>query len=144
MQFCIRVIALFFVGGALGLAAGQTTRPVNLSWTASTTSGVTGYTVATGTSAAGPFTQVGCAGTVPGSTCAPCSASLTSACAPSATSYVDVETVGGTIYYQVAAVAAACTPTTPVTQGCGASVPVATSTTIPPKPVILSLVLLLP
>jgi hypothetical protein len=108
-------------------AYAQTTRQVSLSWTASTSTGVTGYTIATASSAAGPFTQVGCVGTVAGSTCLAGSTSAT-------TNYNDTETVGTTVYYQVVAVAAACTPTTPVGQGCGDSPPATVNTTVPPKP----------
>ena len=118
-------------------AFAQTTRPVDLSWTASTSTGVTGYTIATASAAAGPFTQIACTGTVAGSTCV-------SGTTSSTTSYVDTETIGTTVYYQVVAVAAACTSTTPVTQACGSSVPASTSTTVPPKPVITTVVTVVP
>jgi hypothetical protein len=115
------------------LASSQTTRAVTVSWSPSTSVGITGYTISTGASATGPFTQIACTGTVAGSTC------VTGTTA-STTSYNDTETVGSTVYYQVVAVATACTPTTPVSQPCGVSVPSSASTTIPPKPAITTVV----
>lgn len=131
----MRSIALFFVA-ALGLAFGQT-RQVYLSWTASVSSGVTGYTLSTSSSAAGAFTQIACTGTVTGSTCVAGSTAST-------TSYVDTETIGTTVFYQLVAVAAPCTSTTPVTQACGMSPPATASATVPPKPLITSVVVVVP
>src|SRR5580698_2401337 len=127
----MRILLLFFA--ALGLMAAQT-RTVNVSWTASTSSGVTGYSISTGSSATGTFTFKGCTGTVSGQTCVTGSTSTT-------TTFSDTETVGGTVFYQVSAVAPACTPTTPVTQACGNSAPVVASTTIPPQPGVSTVVL---
>jgi hypothetical protein len=130
----MRILLLFFA--ALGLMAAQS-RTVNVTWTASTTSGVTGYTISTGAAAVGPFTFKGCTGTVTGQTCILGSTATT-------TTYVDSESVGGTVFYQVAAVAAACTPTTPITQACGASAPVVASTSVPPQPSVSAVILVVP
>ena len=134
MRKMLFMLACLMAGGNCPAASAQT-RAVAVSWTVSVSAGVTGYTISTAAAAAGPFTQIACTGTVAGSTCVAGSTSSTA-------SYQDTETVGGTVFYQVVAVAAACTPTTPVTQVCGASVPIAASTTIPPKPAITSVVLL--
>jgi hypothetical protein len=91
------------------------TRPVTVTWTASTSSGVTGYILSKGTALAGPFTQV----------------ATTNA---TTLTFTDSGTIGTTIVYQVVATAAACTPTTPITQGCGTSPGITTSTTVPPQP----------
>src|SRR5579872_2300946 len=56
---------------------------VALTWTASTSGGVTGYQISRGTSAAGPFTPIGSVGTT--------------------TSYTDTTVVSGTTYYYVVA-----------------------------------------
>lgn len=121
----------------LALSCAAQTRTVDLSWTASVSIGITGYTISTATAATGPFTQIACTGTVSGSTCI-------SGTTASTTSYVDTEPVGGTVWYQIIAVAAVCTPTTPVTQSCGTSAPAGTSTTIPPKPAIATVVVIVP
>lgn len=130
-----RIAYLLSILTAAGFLQAQTgtTRLVTLSWTASVSTGITGYTISTGSSAAGPFVQVGCTGTVPGSTCVSGSTSTTSA-------YNDVETIGNTVWYQVVAVAAPCTSTTPVTTPCGISQPAGTSTTIPARPAITTVV----
>ena len=128
-------ILILFLASIVAMAAQ--TRTVNVSWTASTTSGVTGYSIATGTAAAGPFTFKGCTGTVSGQTCVNGSTATT-------TTFSDTETVGATVFYQVSAVAPACTPTTPVTQACGSSAPVVASTTIPPQPGVSTVVLVVP
>jgi hypothetical protein len=130
-----RLLILFALAGAM--LAQSATRAVNVSWTASVSSGVTGYTISTGAAAAGPFTQKGCVGTVAGSTCV-------SGSTASTTTYADTETVGSTVFYQVAAIAAACTNTTPVTQACGASVPATASATIPPQPGVTTVLLVVP
>lgn len=98
------------------LSAQSATRNVVLSWTASTSSGVTGYNVYRATATAGPFTLL---------TTAPVAA----------TTYTDSGTVGSTYTYQVTAVTSPCTPTTPATQPCGESAPATASSTVPPKPI---------
>lgn len=135
-------LLLFILLGALFAQAPSSrllaqSRAVNVSWTASTSSGVTGYSISTGTAATGPFTQKGCVGTVPGSTCISGSTSATVA-------YADTETIGTTVFFQVAAIAPACTNTTPVTQACGASVPATASATIPPQPGVTTVVIVVP
>jgi len=97
----------------------QTTRSVDLTWSASTSSGVTGYNVMRATSTSGPFTTL--------------NTSLVAG-----TAYVDTTAVVGSTYtYEVTAVAAACTPTTPVGTPCGSSVPsTPATTTVPPQPAV--------
>jgi hypothetical protein len=112
-----RALLLFAVTFAL---AAQTTRIVTLSWTASTTSGVTGYNVWRSTAV---FTSI--AGMTP----------LNSS-PVAATAYQDTTAVIGSTYtYGVTAVAAACTPATPVGTACGSSALSPTVTTaIPAQP----------
>ena len=98
------------------IASAQATRPVQVSWTASTSSGITGYSVYRGTSTTGPWT-------------------LLTASPITATSYTDAAvTTGATYTYQVIVVSAACTPTTPVTTVCGSSAATPTTTNVPPTP----------
>jgi hypothetical protein len=108
-------IVLVIAASALIMFA-QSTRTVSLSWTASTSSGVTGYNVSRGASTSGPFTQLN-------------SALITG------TTYADTTAVIGQTYtYQVVAMAVPCTPTTPVTTVCGQSVPASATTTVPQQP----------
>jgi hypothetical protein len=118
------------------LMAAQS-RTVNVSWTPSTTTGITGVAISTGTSATGPFTFKACVGAVTGQTCISGSTSST-------TTYADTEAVGTTVFYQVVAFAAACTPTTPATTACGSSVAAVASTTVPQQPGISTVVLVVP
>lgn len=112
-----KLVALLVLATA-ALVAQSTTRLVQLSWTASTTNGVTGYNIFRGPTASGPFTQLN---TTP----------------ITGTSFNDTTAVVGQTYtYQVDAVAAACTPTTPVTTACGSSVPAVTATNVPPQPAV--------
>lgn len=106
------LISLLF---AACLCAQTATRQVTLEWTASTSTGVTGYSVSRGTSPSGPFTVL---------TPTPIAG----------TTFTDTATVGQTYTYQVVAVAPDCTPTTPVTQACGTSAPAAATANVPPKP----------
>jgi hypothetical protein len=87
-----RILSLVFAAGVL---LGAQTRPVLLNWTVSTSSGVTGYIISTGSSPTGTFNQIGCTGTVPGSTCVSGSTATT-------TTFLDpAETIGVTIYYEI-------------------------------------------
>ena len=97
-----------------GTLFAQTTRTVNLSWTASTTTGVT-YNVWRGATSAGPFSQLNTS-------------------AISGLTYADsTAVVGNTYTYYVTAYAGACTPTG--TTPCGSSAPSPmVSQTIPPPP----------
>ena len=114
------------------MAAAQATRTVTLTWVASTSSSVTGYSILSSASPTGPFSQIACTGTVPGSTCVSGSTSST-------VTYNDTQTVGNTVSYQVIAVGPACTPTTPVGTACGQSPPSNTATTtVPPKPAAIA------
>lgn len=101
------------------LFAQGATRTVALAWTASTSTGVNGYNVYRATSASGPFT-------------------LLNTALVTVTSYSDLSaTVGQTYTYEVAAVAPACTPTTPATTPCGQSpMSVPSTTTVPPQPAV--------
>lgn len=119
-------LALFLFAGIA--IAQPATRTVQISWPASP-SGVTGYTIATAAAVAGPFTIIGCTGTVTGSPVA-CVTGSTS----TTTTFTDTETIGSTVFYQVNAIAVNCTPTTPATSVCGQGSPSAGSTTIPLKP----------
>lgn len=111
-------------------ALAQTpSRTVTISWTPSVSSSVTGTSIQMSTTAAtGPYTQIACVGTVSGSTCVSGSTASTS-------TYNDTEAVGSTVWYQLIAVAPACTSSTPVGTPCGNSVPSASvSVPIPPQP----------
>lgn len=118
---------LFVATLLLGHAAfaQATTRPVQASWSVTNTTGVLNYVLSSAPSAAGPWTVV-------------------KTVAAPANSYTDNQPIGTTVFYQVVAVAAACTPTTPVTTVCGTSSAVAASTTIPPLPAIVTLILNIP
>jgi hypothetical protein len=99
------------------------TRPITLSWTDSSSTGVTGYSLYLCTST----TAVACTPSVTGTPVQ----TFTS----SATSGVVQGTIG--LYYTIVLVAnaPACTPTTPVTTACGSSAPVAfTPNPIPVPP----------
>jgi hypothetical protein len=101
---------------SLMLAMGQAaTRPATLSWTASTSVGVIGYYVNRAATSTGPWTLLTPTPIV-------------------ATTFTDNPTVGLTYTYQIVAVAAPCTPTTPITQVCGSSIPAVVTTTVPPVP----------
>lgn len=126
------VILLF----ATSMLAAQT-RPIQVAWTASTSVGVTGYTISTASSAAGPFTFLACTGTVTGQTCVSGSTATTSV-------YNGVATIGTTLFVQVAPIAPACTPTTPVTTVCGTGLPATGSSTIPAQGNVTSITLLVP
>jgi fibronectin type 3 domain-containing protein len=107
------------LAAALLNAQAPTTRNVVLAWTASTSSGVTGYNVFRSASTTGPFT-------VPLNTTP-----------VTATNYVDTGAVIGNTYtYAVTAVATACSPSGPVGVACGSSAPATVTTTIPPQPAI--------
>jgi hypothetical protein len=129
-NFALRIIAILL---CLVSAASAQTRNVNISWP--TSPGITGYAVLVSTvSATGPFAFKACTGTVPGQTCVTGSTASTS-------TYTDIETVGTTVYYEMQAYAAACTPTTPVGTACGTGSPSAVvATTIPPQPIVTSVV----
>jgi len=102
------------------------TRTVTVTWGAVT--GATGYVIQSATSSSGPFTQIGCVGTVSvtGLTCVNGSTSST-------LTYQDsTPTVGSTMSYQVIASGPACTPTTPVTTACGLGAASPTGTTTIP------------
>jgi hypothetical protein len=108
--------------------AAQTTRNATLTWTNSNPTGVVlGSVVSSSTSATGPFTQIGCVGTVAGSTCVSGSTATTY-------TYTDTPTVGTTVYYQVYFVGTPCTGTTPIGTVCGNSLPASTGAVpIPPR-----------
>ena len=107
---------------ALNLTAQTTTRQVVLSWTASTSTGISGYNVYRGTATNGPFT-------------------LLTTTPVTAVTYTDAGAVVGSTYtYQVTTVAPPCNSSTPVTQACGESAPATASTAVPPRPVVTTIV----
>ena len=112
----------------LGASAFGQTRQIQLNWTASTSTGVTGTIVLMSPTPTGTFVQIGCVGIVAGSTCVSGSTAAT-------TTYTDTEPTRASYSYQVVAVAATCTPTTPTGTSCGNSPPSnTTTTTVPPRP----------
>lgn len=109
---------LLFFAFALGLLA-QGTRPVQLSWGASTSppAQVAGYSVSRGTSPAGPFTVL-------------------NALVSGLTFTDSTAVIGSTYTYAVATVGVPCTPSAPTTSTCGtSSAPATATTTIPQQPV---------
>jgi len=82
-----RVINATLNGGTCLTSTGL--HVVALSWTASTSSGVTGYQISRGTNSTGPFTPVATVGNV--------------------TSYTDTTVISGTTYYYVIAAVAGST-----------------------------------
>lgn len=128
-----RLLALVILFAASACAQS---RNIVLTWTASTSTGITGYAVLMAATPTGTFAQIGCVGSVAGSTCV-------SGTTASTTTYTDTEATGASYSYEVVAVAAACTPTTPVGTACGSSPPSTVSTTtVPPKPVSITTVVL--
>jgi hypothetical protein len=105
---------------AVPLAAGAQSRPVVLSWTASTSSTVTGYSV------------YSCAVASGGTSCTP-SVAGTPLATVTGTTYTTSEATGSAYGFSVTAVAPACTPTTPLASPCGQSAPV-TVTYVPVPP----------
>jgi large repetitive protein len=106
-----------------GLAQAQAARTVSLSWTASTSVGVTGYNVYRCTAPCAPTVAM----------------SPLNTAAISTTSFIDTSAaVGQTYVYGITATAPACTPTTPTTSICGASdMSAPSTTTIPPQPAVV-------
>jgi hypothetical protein len=90
---CNAVVVQRVVNASLGQSCLTSTgnHVVSLSWTASTSSGVTGYQISRGTSSTGPFTVLG---------------SVTGA---ATTSYMDTTVVSGSTYYYVIAAVAGST-----------------------------------
>ena len=119
------LLALFF----FALGAFAQTRSVTLTWTASTSTGVTGYIVSTSSSATGTFTAIGCTGSVPSGS-VPSTVTCVSGSTSTTTTFVDpAETIGNTVYYELQATAAACpsnttsTPSGSSTTACGVGTP---------------------
>ena len=114
---------LLLLAFTAAMAFGQT-RAVVLTWTASTSTGITGYNVSRGTSTTGPFT-------------------LLTASPVTVATYTDsTAAIGSTYTYQVVTVAPACTATTPVGTSCGSSQPASATTNVPPYPATVSTVTL--
>jgi len=108
---------------ALAVAAQPATRSVTISPSNPNAASVTiaGTTFSTSSSATGPWTQIGCVGTVAGSTCVAGSTAFSSFTDP-------VETIGTTVYYQVVYIGPACVT--------GQNVPCGNAATIsPPVPI---------
>lgn len=115
---------LILLSLACPLVFAQGTRPVELLWTLSASTQVTGYTISTAAASTGPWTQIGCTGTVAGSTCTGTSATAT---------FTDPsETIGATVFYELIAIAPACV--SGGTTACGSSAPATASILVPPKP----------
>lgn len=125
MKYLLGILLL-----SAGLIAAQS-RPVVVTWAPSTSASVTGYVISSGTSTAGPFTQIGCTGTVAGSTCL---AGTTS----STLSFQDAPVIGTTVVYQITAVGPVCTSgVTPCGKASVASAAVLIPPTVnPPGPAI--------
>jgi len=87
---CNAIVVQRVINASLGQACLTSTglHVVSVTWTASTSSGVTGYQISRGTSSSGPFTVL---------------ASVTGA---ATTSYTDTTVVSGTTYYYVVATVA--------------------------------------
>ena len=124
-----KLLILLLMCAAGAFAQTATTRLVTLSWTDSTNTNVTGYIILSSTTSnTGPFAQIGCTGTVPGSTCVSGTIATTN-------NYSDIETIGTTVYYELETVTPVCTSSTPITTPCGNSVPTPVVTVpIPPRP----------
>lgn len=120
--FC--VIAIFSLSGGLmnlAQAAAQTTRPVVLTWVASTSSSVTGYNI------------FRCTVVPPAIACTP-AVTGTSIGTVTGVTYTDSAVpVQATYGYSVVAVAPACTGTSSPTVPCGNSAP-ATLNSVPVPP----------
>lgn len=107
----------------VSVSAMAQSRPVAITWTASTSSSVSGYnvygcTVTTGNSC------------TPNITGTPLNSSLVSG-----TSFVIQEPISTAYGFSVVAVSPACTPTTPITTPCGTSSPLtANYVPVPPNP----------
>jgi hypothetical protein len=116
--------ALALVGillAAMLPAAAAQSRNVVLSWTASTSSGVTGYEV------------FGCTVASGGTSCTPSTTGTPLATVTGAT-YTISEPTGAAYGYSIVTVTPACTPTTPLTTPCGNSAPVIVSyVPVPPQ-----------
>jgi hypothetical protein len=109
-----------FIFGALAQAQAAT-RPVVLTWTASTSTTVTGYAV------------FRCAPVSPNTSCTPVTTG-TPLASVSGTTYTDTPNTIATYGYSVVAVAPACTPTTPNTTPCGQGAAVTlTAVPVPPQ-----------
>jgi len=117
MRFLRSLLLLFAGATAFAQAA---TRPVVITWTASTSTSVTGYSVFTCTVASG------------GTSCTP-SLTGTPAASVSGTTATLTETTGLAYGVSVVAVAPPCGPTTPPTTACGNSAP-ATLSYVPVPP----------
>lgn len=108
-----------FIFGALAQAQAAT-RPVVLTWTASTSTSVTGYSI------------FRCTPVSPNTACTP-STTGTPLATVTGTTYTDNPNTGTTEGYSVVAVAPACTSSTPNTTPCGQSA-AATLTAVPVPP----------
>jgi hypothetical protein len=118
---------------SLGLTAQTATRTVTINAANTNPAGsVLGMTVSVGTAAAGPFTPLGCLGTVtgaPGFSAITCTAGTIGA---SATFTDPSETVGSTVYYSLQFIGTACT--SGQTTACGNSTATVTAAVpIPPR-----------
>ena len=110
-----RVIAFLFCSLGWLCAQSATTRTVVMTWT-NPGANQTGVEVLSSTSATGPFTFLGCTGTVAGQTC------VSGSTASTATFTDPSETVGTTVYYELIAIFPACAADTTTTTGSSTTV----------------------
>lgn len=115
----MKELAIFLLM-SVSLSAQAATRSVILTWTASTSTTVTGYSV------------YRCTVVSPATTCTP-NVSGTAIGTSTGTSYTDSAATGSAYGYSVVANAPACTGSTPVTSPCGTSAPASTTVPVPPQ-----------
>lgn len=116
-----RIILAFALVLASSLAMAAQSRPVVITWTASTSASVTGYAIYSCTVPSG------------GTSCTP-STSGTPLATVTTTTFAISEPISTTYGYSVVAQAPACTPTTPLTTPCGSAPPVTvTAVPVPPQ-----------
>ncbi len=118
MRSRIVLVAALLCACAIPSLAQAATRPVVLTWVASTSSGITGYSI------------YRC--TVSGTTCTP-NLNGTPLATVTGLTYTDSATTQTTYGYSVVANAPACTPTSPPTTACGNS-PAAVLGAVPVPP----------
>lgn len=114
----MKKLILFLTISASSILTFAQSRAVYVSWTVSTSTGVTGYNLLRADSAT-PTNFI----TINSSPITTLNYNDTSAL------------IGHTYLYEIVAISADCTPTTPITQVCGTSAPSSpVSTTVPPTP----------
>jgi hypothetical protein len=110
-----RILALLLLAG-LALAQNPTTRAVTIAWSASASTGVSGYKVYRGDGAAGANMR------------------LLTPTPTNVLSFVDSAAVGQVYTYFVTAVGPPCAADTTMTTACGESAPGYVTIAVPPRP----------